>query len=326
MKRREFIMAVGGAAAWPAAALAQQLATPVIGLLHPNPSAGSENMLKAFRQGLGETGWVEGRNVSIEYRWAEGHSDRLTEFAADFVRRGVAVIVAPGSLLAARAAKAATATIPIVYGGGGDPIQSGLVTSLNRPGGNVTGFTELNTEIVSKRLGLLHDLIPAVLRFALLVDPDSPGLSVLTSLQAGASATGLHIEAVMAAGTNSGIETAFASLAQRKIDALLVSPSPLFYSLRAQLAAAAMRYAIPVMSWDRALVEAGGLMSYGSSVTDMFREVGIYAGRILKGEKPADMPVMQATKFELVINLKAAKAVGVTIPEAFLLRADEVIE
>ena len=246
--------------------------------------------------------------------------------AADLVRRGVAVIVTPGSFPAARVVKALTATIPIVYGGGADPIRAGLIASLNRAGGNVTGFVELNAEIVSKRLGLLHDLIPGASRFALLIEPNSFGMSVITDLQRAASAIGLQIEAIVTEGTDRAIDAAFASLGQKKVEALMVSPSPLFYALRVQLAALATRHAVPVIYWDRALVEAGGLMSYGSSVADMFRHVGIYAGRILKGEKPADMPVMQATKFELVVNLKAAKAIGLTIPETFLVRADEVIE
>jgi putative ABC transport system substrate-binding protein len=210
MKRREFITLLGGAAAWPLAASAQQM--PVIGFLHPNPPAGSENTLKALRQGLGEMGWVEGRNVAIEYHWAEGHNDRLPELAADLVRRRVAVIVAPGSLLAVGAAKAATTTIPIVYGGGADPIQAGLVASLSRPGGNVTGYTEMNTEITSKRLDLLRDLIPGASRFALLVDPTSAGMSAIPNVRASASVNGLQVEPLLATGTEHEIEGAFASL------------------------------------------------------------------------------------------------------------------
>ena len=329
MRRREFITLLGGAAvAWPLAARAQPVkaAIPVIGFLGGGSPHLWAGRLRAFRQGLSETGYVEGRNVAIEYRWADGEQERLPELAADLVRREVAVIVTPGSFPAARAVKALTATIPIVYGGGADPIRAGLVASLNRPGGNVTGFVELNAEIVSKRLGLLHDLIPRASRFALLVEPNSSGMSVITDLQRAASAIGLQIEAIVTEGTDRAIDAAFASLGQKKVDALMVSPSPLFYALRVQLQALATRHAVPVIYWDRALVEAGGLMSYGSSVADMFRHVGIYAGRILKGEKPADMPVMQASKFELVVNLKAAKAIGLTIPETFLVRADEVIE
>jgi putative ABC transport system substrate-binding protein len=327
MRRREFIALLGGVAApSPLAARAQQAPMPVIGLLNPNAPEAIENLLTTFRRGLGETGYIEGRNVAIEYRWARGSSERLPELAADLVRRGVTVIATPGSLLSARAAKAATSTIPIVFGIAGDPVQLGLAASLNRPGGNATGFVEINTDIASKRLGLLHDLLPGALRFALLVESTTTGGSVITSLQAEASAMGLQIEGLVSAGSDTAIGEAFASLAQKRIDALLLSPGPLFYALRVQLAALATRYTIPVMYWDRALIEAGGLISYGSSVADMFRQVGIYAGRILKGQKPADLPVMQATKFELVVNLKAARAIGLTIPETFLVRADEVIE
>jgi putative ABC transport system substrate-binding protein len=327
MRRRRFITLLGGAAvAWPFTARAQQPVMPVVGFLHLLSSDSIPDLVSSFREGLGETGFVEGRNVTIEFRWAGNKAERLPELAADLVRRGAAVIVSPGNRAAALAAKAATPSIPIVFGMGGDPMEAGLVASLNRPGGNATGFVELNNENVSKRLGVLHDLIPGASRFALLLDPNSLGMSVMPDLQAEASAVGLQIEALIAAGTDRGITAAFASLAQKKIDALLVNPSPSFFALREQFAALAVRHAVPVIYWDRALVQAGGLMSYGSSVADMSRQVGIYAGRILKGEKPADMPVMRATKFALVINLKAAKAIGLTIPESFLVRADEVIE
>jgi putative tryptophan/tyrosine transport system substrate-binding protein len=236
------------------------------------------------------------------------------------VRLGVAVIVTPGSMPAARAARAATATIPIVYGGGADPVRAGLVASLNRPGGNVTGFVEVNSEIVSKRLGLLRDIAPGASRFAFLVEPNSSGMLVITDLRRAASTAGLEIEPVVADGTGDGIEAAFASLAQKKVDALMASPSPLFYARRHQLVTLAARHAVPAIYWDRAFAEAGGLMSYGSDVSDMFRQVGIYAGRII------DMPVMQATKFELAINIKTAKALGLTIPDKLLALADEVIE
>jgi putative ABC transport system substrate-binding protein len=327
LKRREFITLIGGVAAWPGTGRAQQPAVPVIGLVGTASPDTSAPNVAAFRKGLSETGYVEGRNVAIEYRWAEGQFDRLPALAADLVRRRVAVIATPGSSPAALAAKAATATIPIVYGGGADPVQNGLVASLNRPGGNITGFVELNTEIASKRFGLLHDLVPGASRFALFIEPASntpPAL--ITELQTAASAIGLQIEGLAVAGTSSAIDAAFESIAQKRVDALLISPSPLYYALRAQLAALAARHGVPVIYWDRAFVETGGLVSYGSSVADMWREVGIYTGRILKGEKPADMPVQQATKIELVVNLKAARAIGLTIPESFLLRADEVIE
>jgi putative tryptophan/tyrosine transport system substrate-binding protein len=327
MKRRQFIGLLGGAAACPLAARGQQPAMSLVGYLHQNGRAVQEanETLPAFRRGLSQMGFVEGRNVAIEYRFAEFIPQRLPELAADLVRRRVSVIVTPGSALAARAAMAATTTIPIVMGGGADPVAAGFVASLNRPGGNVTGFVEVNTEIVSKRLELLHELIPRALRFVLLVDPDSLTVSAVASgLQAAASAIGLKVEPLVAGDDD--LDAAFAKLEERKIDAVMVSPSPVYYGRRERLAALATRHRIPVIYWDRALVDAGGLMSYGSSVADMFRQVGIYAGRILKGEKPAEMPVMQATKFEFVINLKAASAIGVTIPPLLLSLADEVIE
>jgi putative tryptophan/tyrosine transport system substrate-binding protein len=327
MRRREFIMLLGGgAAARPLAAHAQQPRAPLIGFLYPGGSAGSENVVEEFRKGLAGMGWVEGRNVAIEFRWAEGHNDRLPELAADLVRRRVAVIVTLGTQLAARAAKAPTATIPIIYGGAADPVQAGLVASLNRPGGNVTGYTEINIEVTSKRLNVLHDLMPSASHFALLVDPDGSGMSIISDLQATASANGLQIEPLVAAATDRAIEEAIAGIRPKRIDALMVSPSPTYYALRAQIAALAVRYVVPVIYWDRTLAEAGGLISYGSSVKEMFRQVGIYAGRILMGEKPADMPVMQASKFELVINLKSARAIGLTVPPLLLAQADEVIE
>ena len=326
MRRRQFITLVGGATAWPVTARAQQPAMPVIGFLQSASREGHENTVAAFRQGLGEYGYTEGRNVALEYRWAEGALERLPEFAAELLRLKAAVIVTPGSLPAARAAKAATATIPIVYGGGADPVRAGLVASLNRPGSNVTGFVEVNSEIVSKRLGLLRDVLPGATRFAFLVEPNSSGMLVITDLRRAASRAGVEIEPVVADGTDDGIAAAFASLAQKKVDALMASPSPFFYAHRHQLVALAARHSVPAVYWDRAFAEAGGLMSYGSDVANMFRQVGMYAGRILKGEKPIDMPVMQATKFELVINAKTAKSLGLTLPPTLLALADEVIE
>jgi putative ABC transport system substrate-binding protein len=327
MRRRQFIALLGGAAAgWPVKAGAQQRSVPVVGYLYigsPNPVA---NVVAAFRKGLTETGYVEGRNVAIEYRWAEGRNDRLPELAADLVSRRVAVIVTPGSIGATQAAKAATGTIPIVYGGGSDPVEAGLVASLNRPGGNVTGYTEINTEVTSKRLNVLHDLLPGASHFGLLLTANSTSRLLVPVLQAAGSAYGLQIEPLFTEPTEGMIEDAFAHAKAKHIDAIIFAPNPIYYALRFQIATSAIRHAIPAIFWDRGLVDAGGLISYGSSVDEMFRQVGIYAGRILKGEKPADMPVTQATKFELVINLKAAKAIGLTIPESFLLRADEVIE
>jgi putative tryptophan/tyrosine transport system substrate-binding protein len=326
MKRREFITGLGGAAAWPLAVQAQQPAMPVVGFLHQNPSAGSEPAVAGIRKGLAETGWVEGRNVAIEYRWAEGRSDRLAELAADLVRRRVAVIVTPGSGAAARAAKAATATIPIVYGGAIDPVGTGLVSSLNRPGGNVTGYTEINVEVASKRLNVLHDLMPGASHFGMLFASDPSVRSDIADAQAAGKANGLQIEPLVAESTERAVEDAFANAKAKHIDAIMFAPNPIYYALRTQIAAIAIRHGIPAIYWDRALVDAGGLISYGSSVDEMFRQVGIYAGRILKGEKPAEMPVMQASKFELVINLKAAKAIGLTVPPLMLSQADEVLE
>jgi putative ABC transport system substrate-binding protein len=325
MTRRDFITLLGGAAAtWPLAARAQQPAMPVVGFL--NSGTPDDGLVAAVRRGLGESGYVEGRNVAIDYRWAQGQIDRLPTMVADLVRRRVAVIIAPGSIAGALAAKAATTTIPIVWGGGGDPVALGLVASLNRPGGNVTGYTEINGEIVSKRLNVLHDLLPGASHFVLLVETNSPGMSIVPSLQTVASTLGLQVEPLVTASTLGDMDAALGSLTRKRIDAVMVSPSPQFYDHRAELTDLATRHAVPVIYWDRVFPEAGGLMSYGSSVTEMFRQVGIYAGRVLKGEKPADMPVMRATKFELVINLKAAKALGLTVPPNLLATADEVIE
>jgi putative ABC transport system substrate-binding protein len=329
VRRREFITLLGGvAASWPLAARAQQPTMPVIGYLRSDSPETSPKLRLEFNKGLAETGYVDGRNVTIEYRWAEGKYDRLPELAADLVSRRVAVIVTPGNTPAALAAQAATATIPIVFSFGADPVKIGLVASLDRPGGNATGFGEMNIEVAPKRLGILHELIPGAVHFALLLEPkNSPTTPAdIIELQAAAAAIGSQIEVVYSAATVGDLETAFASLVQKRVDALLVNPSPQFASLRTQLAALAARLAVPTIYWDRRLVDAGGLMSYGSSVEDLFRQVGIYAGRILKGEKPADMPVQQAAKFELVINLKAAKALGLAVPSALLVRADEVIE
>jgi putative ABC transport system substrate-binding protein len=310
----------------PVAARAQQAGLPVIGFLHS--SSPDANLLAAFREGLSETGYVDGRNVAIEYRWAEGQLDRLPAMAADLVRRRVAVIVTPGNMTSARVASAATAAIPIVFSGGTNPVQMGLVTSLNRPGANVTGFSEMAAELAPKRLGIMHELMPGAMRFVLLVESNSPSATptVIADLQAAASAIGRQVEVLKVEGTIREIDAAIGSLVQKRVDAILVNPAVPFYDLRAQFALLVARYSVPAIYWDRAFSDAGGLMSYGASVEDLFRQVGVYAGRILKGEKPGDLPVQQATKIDLVINLKAAKALGLTVPPSLLATADEVIE
>jgi putative ABC transport system substrate-binding protein len=269
---------------------------------------------------------VEGQNVAIEYRWARNDAERLPELATDLVRRRAAVIVTPASAAATLAVKAVTATIPIVFQTGGDPVEYGLVASFNKQGGNVTGFVSMNTELGGKRLGLLRELLPKATRFGVLVNPNTPSAdSTITEAQRAASAIGQYID-VFVARTNADIDTAFSAMADKRIEALAVNPSPLFSNRRAQLVTLAVRRAVPTIYADREIVEGGGLMSYSSSIADQFRQVGIYAGRILKGENPADLPVMRATKFEFVINLQTAKLLGVDIPPTLLATADEVIE
>jgi len=332
MKRREFIALLGGAAAapplvWPLVARAQQASMPVIGFLHSASAAAFAAPLAAFRKGLSAAGYVEDRNVAIEYRWAEGQNDRLPALAAELVRRRVAVIVTPGSTAATLAAKAATATIPIVFVTGADPVKIGLVASLNRPGGNATGINDFGVEIGAKRLGLLHELLPGATRFGVLVNPDNPFIteSFVTQLQTAASAIGRQIE-VVTASTNGDIDTAFATLVKKRADALLISPDALFVARRVQLITLAARHALPALYHRRELAEAGGLMSFGSDLPDQFRQTAAYVGRILKGEQPAEMPVQLPTKFEFVINLQTAKTIGIEIPATLLARADEVIE
>jgi ABC-type uncharacterized transport system substrate-binding protein len=324
-RRREFIAGLGSAAAWPITARAQQATVPVVGFL----SSGGElsgPLRSAFLKGLEEIGYVEGRNVAIEYRLARDDLGRLPQLAAELVRLKPAVIVVPASQAAIRAAQAATTLIPVIFGFGGDPVEAGFVASLNRPATNLTGYSELNAVTVTKRLELLRGLAPKAARFALLIDPyNSPvSPSVIKALQIAASTIGRQAE-VLTAGADD-IDTVFVSIADKRIDALLVSPSPMFYGRRAELAALAARHGVPTIYWDRALVEAGGLMSYGSRVDEMLRQLGVYAGRILKGERPSDLPVQQATKFEFVINLKSAKALGLDVPPTLLTVVDEVIE
>jgi putative ABC transport system substrate-binding protein len=327
MKRRDFITLLGVAAAWPLAARAQQPMMPVIGCLYAGSPEPSANLVEAFRKGLSEAGYVEGQSVAIEYRWADNMFDRLPELAADLVRRRVAVIVAPGSVAAALAAKAATTAIPIIFGIGTDAVQAGLVTSLARPEGNVTGVSYMQGELAAKQLGLLHELLPGAARFAVLVNPNNPLVTetTITGLQAAISDIGAQIE-VLSAGSNRDIDAAFAILVQKRAEALLVSPGPLFSNRRVQLATLASRHAVPAMYYDREFVEVGGLISYGTSLVDQYRQTGIYTARVLKGARPADLPVLRATKFELVINLATAKSLPLEIPPMLLARADEVIE
>jgi len=328
MRRRDFITLIGTAAAtWPLAARAQRPAMPVIGFLSSASRDFYEDRLRAFGQGLKEAGYVEGQNVAIEYRWAEGHNDRLPVLAAELVHRQVAVLVAGGGTPFALAAKAATATIPIVFGVAADPVEIGLVASMNRPGANLTGVTNLNIEVGPKRLELAHALVPAATTIALLVNPTSPALAEAYSreLQAAAGSLGLQVQ-VLHASAERDFETVFATLAQLRAGALVIGPDTFFYARSEQLAALTLRYAVPTIFQYREFAAAGGLVSYGSSNTEFYRLVGAYAGRILKGEKPADLPVQQATKVELIINLKTAKALGLNVPLSLLGRADEVIE
>jgi putative tryptophan/tyrosine transport system substrate-binding protein len=328
VKRRDFITLLGGAAAtWPLAARAQQPAIPVVGMLSPRSRGASEHVLNVFRRGLNDAGYAEGQNVAIEYRLTEGRFDRLAEQAADLVRRQVSVIATPGSAAAALAAKAAAQTIPIVFGVAEDPVKLGLVASLARPGGNVTGINYFAAEVTAKRLGLLHELLPAAARIAVLVNPANVTAASSTRADAelAARADGLQTQ-LYEASTSQDIDTAFATLVRQRPDALFVAPDAFFISRRVQLTALAARHALPAAYVDREFVEAGGLMSYGTDVADMYRQVAGYAGRILKGAKPADLPVVQATKFELVINLQTAKLLGLEVPPMLLARADEVIE
>jgi putative ABC transport system substrate-binding protein len=324
MKRREFITLLGGgaAAAWPLVARAQQL--PVIGFLGGESPDVYADRLRGFRQGLGETGYVEGRNVAVEYRWAEGRNDRLPALAADLVRRNVNVIVTGGGTPAALAAKAASTTIPIVFQVGGAVVERGLVASLNRPGGNLTGTVSLNGELVPKQLELLHELVPAATTLALLTNPTNLGNAVRDS-QPAARALGLQLE-VLYASAERDFDALFATLLRLRAGGLAINADPFLQGRSEQLAQLALHHAVPAIAQSREFVAAGGAMSYGASIADQLRAVGVYTGRILKGEKPADLPVQQSTKVDLIINLKTAKALGLTVPLALQASADELIE
>ena len=326
MKRRAFISLLGGAAAtWPLAARAQQPAMPVIGFLHS--SSPEPYRLRAFRQGLKDAGFIEGENVAIEYRWADSQIDRLPALAAELVQRRVAVIAASGGMPSILAAKAATTTIPIVFALAEDPVRLGLVASLARPSGNLTGINFFGTELAAKRLELLRELVPGAIRIAVLVDPTNATNTETTvrGVEAAARAKGLQIQ-VLNASNSREVDATFATLASERPDALLVGSTAFLADRRVQLAQLAARHAVPAIYVDRQFAEVGGLMSYGASLGDAFRQVGVYSGRILKGAKPADLPVLQSTKFELVINAPTARMLGLTVPPTLLARADEVIE
>jgi putative ABC transport system substrate-binding protein len=327
MKRRDFITLLGGAAAaWSVAARAQQSAMPVIGFLSTASSGLFASRVSAFRQGLSEMGYVEGRNVAIEYRWAESRNDRLPALAADLAGRKVNVIVTGGGTPAAQAAKAATTTIPVVFLIGNDPVQMGLIASLNRPGGNITGVTSLGGEIGPKRLELLHEVAPAATSIALLVNPNNPAAEAQsTELQPAARTLGVQLH-VLRAGAERDFDAAFASLLQLRAGGLVIGADAVFNTRSEQLAALTLHHAVPAIFQFREFAAAGGLMSYGDSSTEPYRQVGLYTGRILKGDKPADLPVQQSTKVELIINLKTAKTLGLNVPITLLGRADEVIE
>jgi putative ABC transport system substrate-binding protein len=326
MRRREFIAGLGSTAAWPVVARAQQAAMPVVGFVDAGSAESSAGYVAAFRKGLGETAYVEGQNVTVEYHWLEGQFDRLPTLMADLVRRRVAVIATPSSTPSSIAAKAATATIPIVFGVSDDPVKLGLVASLARPGGNATGINSFSLEVVAKRVALLHELVPKALHVAVLLNPANPAwMVVLREVQEAARIIGLQIHALNAS-TSREIDAVFDTVVREHLDALFVSPDAIWGNHREQLINLAARARIPAAYHNRDYVAAGGLMSYATNIADTYRQIGIYTGRILRGEKPAELPVQQQTKFERGINLKTAEALGLTISETLLATADEVIQ
>ena len=326
MRRRKFLSILGSAAAWPLAARAQQSAMPVIGFLSSRSSDVDAQLVDSFHRGIAEAGFVEGRNVAIEYRWAHGRYDRLPKLAAELVNKPVSVLVSTGGTVSALAAKASTKTIPVVFTTADDPVKVGLVDSLNRPGGNVTGITTSFIETAPKRIGLLHELLPKATKIAFLVNSTNPAtVTELDEMQPAARTAGLQIEMLNASNT-SAINVAFEDLKKMKIDALIIAVDPFFFSQAEQLVTLAAQQGIATLYFRREFAVSGGLMSYGSNFAEFFRVVGEYAGRLLKGVRPGDLPVQRPTKFELVINLKSAKALGLTVPPTLLARADEVIE
>jgi putative tryptophan/tyrosine transport system substrate-binding protein len=325
-RRREFVTLLGAAVAWPFVVRAQQPAMPVVGFLHPGSPEPFSFLVAAFQKGLKEADYVESQNVTIEYLWAKGHYEQLQTLAADLVQRQVTVIAATGGSVSAHAAKAATATIPIVFNVGDDPIRSGLVASLNRPGDNITGVYTLSPELEPKRLGLLRELVPHATLIGVLLNPTNPDTDLQRRrVQAAATAIGPDLR-IFHANSESDLETAFAALVQDRANALLVGNDVFFVNRREQIVALAARHAVPTIYAFRPFAESGGLMSYGTHLGDIYRQIGVYVGRVLKGEKPADLPIVQPTKFELVINIKTAKTLGVKISDNLLSLADEVIE
>jgi putative ABC transport system substrate-binding protein len=328
MKRRDFITLLGGAAvAWPCAARAQQPAMPIVGLVGPRSPEESTRLGAAFRKALNETGYIEAQNVMVEYHWLEGKYDRLPALMADLVRRRVAVIATPAFTAAAPVAKAATTTIPIVFGVAEDPVKLGLVASFARPGGNATGINFLASEVAAKRLGLLHDLVPKAVRIAVLINPANAPTAETTLRETSEAAHGLGLQIqILNASTSREIEAAFATLVRERADALVIAPDGFFTSRRVQFVTLAAHHRVPAAYFSREYVEVGGLMSYGSDISDVYRQVGVYTGQILKGAKPADLPVVQSTKFEFVINMQTAKALGLEVSPQLLASADEAIE